>query len=67
MNEYNIYHSFGISRDKFYIPGTFIIHYNEQMEDESRNGIKERYLFDGFLIYFAIFEVKIGVKIYEAI
>jgi len=66
MNEYNIYHSIGISRYKFYIPGTFVIHYNEPMEDDSRNGIKEKYLFDGFSIYFLILELTFGVKIYEA-
>ena len=67
MKQHYFYHSFEIKTDKFYFPGTFVIHYHEQMKDESRNGIKERYLFDGFSIYFAIFEVKFGVKIYETI
>ena len=66
MNEYNIYHSIEISRDKFYIPGTFIIHYNEPMEDDSRKGIKEKYLFDGFSINFLIFEAAFGVKVYQS-
>lgn len=67
MKKYYYYHSAGISEDKFYFPGTFVIHYKEQMEDESRNGIKEKYLFDGISICFFIFELIFGVKIYEAI
>lgn len=66
MKEYNTYHSIGISPNKFYFPGTFVIHYKEQREDDIRKGIKEKYLFDGFSIYFLIFELTFGVKIYEA-
>lgn len=67
MKQHYNYHSFEIKTDKFYFPGTLVFHYHEQMQDDSRNGIKETYLFDGFSIYLLIFEVKIGVKIYETI
>lgn len=66
MKEYNIYHNFEMKINTFYFPGTPVIHYQEQREDDIRKGIKEKYLFDGFSIYFLFFELTFGVKIYEA-
>lgn len=67
MKEYNIYHNFEMKINTFYLPGTAVFHYQEQREDDSRKGIKEKYLFDGFSICFLIFEFSFGVKIYEPI
>lgn len=67
MKEYNIYHNIEIPSGKLYLPGTVVIHFQEKMEDKSRNGIKEKYLFDGISICFLIFELTIGVKIYNTI
>ena len=67
MKEHYIYHSAEIVTDKFYLPGTFVIHYHEQGEDYSRRGIKESFLFDGLSINFIIFELTIGVKVYDAL
>ncbi|KKL59888.1 hypothetical protein LCGC14_2210830 [marine sediment metagenome] len=65
MKEYYNFHSFEIKTDKLYLPGTFVFYYHEQRKDESRKGIEESYLFDGFSINFLTFDFCVGVKIYE--
>ena len=66
MKEYYNYHSFEIRRNKFSL-FDIEIHREEQRSDDMRLGIKETFLFNGFTICFIIFELVIGVKIYETI
>ena len=65
MKEYYTYHSFEILTDRCYLLPAVPIHFHEQGEDYSRRGLQEKFLFDGITISFLIFELRIGVKIYE--
>lgn len=66
MKEHYNYHSFETRTNKFTLGGVEI-HNEEVREDDLRLGVKESFIFNGFTISFLIFELSIGVKVYESI
>lgn len=66
MKQHYNYHSFEIRTNKFTLGG-IEIHPEEVREDDLRLGVKEKFIFNGITYSFLIFEVCIGVKVYETI
>lgn len=66
MKQHYQYHNIEIRTNKFSL-GSLEIHSDEVREDDLRLGVTESFIFNGFTISIAIFEICIGVKVYESI